>query len=499
MSLDYSYKDVTNCRALFKKSDDCVSEGNIIIPDSMDDIAKIISVSATAYVTECNADDLCCGISGYIKLNVIYIGENEPSKICSLAVTNPFSHSINMENLTKSFTPIAEISSVNVNYSVVNSRRLKTSSSIRFMLSCYDNASITVLTQADSAQTKSKEVSFLSYRAAISKNIVISDNISLPAGKSAITKILRQCADITEYDFKALSNKIIVKGNIRIHILYCSEDSICDAGMSIPFTEVIEAEGISPSSQTNLTLSVADCEISPDTDLSGEYKMLDASIVLSCHITSFSKETLNVITDIYLPGSSLKTSICPISLNSGNSYITEDEFIKECITIQKNTPVSRIIDIECSPGDASLEDNLASGFIDITIIYQGGDSSLLNSHSAKIPVSHKFTQSNLKNLALTVSGISFAITSDDTLELRIPLTFSAISVNDENINVVTDCIEEECQAPKRPSIIVCVVAAGDCMWDIAKKYNISLSHLAAANNLTCDSVLTVGEKLIIPR
>ncbi|AQS57847.1 L,D-transpeptidase family protein [Desulforamulus ferrireducens] len=44
-----------------------------------------------------------------------------------------------------------------------------------------------------------------------------------------------------------------------------------------------------------------------------------------------------------------------------------------------------------------------------------------------------------------------------------------------------------------------MVAPGDTLWKIAKRYNVSLHALLAANNLTNPDVLEVGQMIYIPR
>lgn len=43
-----------------------------------------------------------------------------------------------------------------------------------------------------------------------------------------------------------------------------------------------------------------------------------------------------------------------------------------------------------------------------------------------------------------------------------------------------------------------VVQAGDSLFAIAQRYNVSLDDLLRANNLTRDSVLQIGQRIVIP-
>lgn len=52
--------------------------------------------------------------------------------------------------------------------------------------------------------------------------------------------------------------------------------------------------------------------------------------------------------------------------------------------------------------------------------------------------------------------------------------------------------------PKPPSGKVHFVAKGDSLWKIAKQYNIPLSDLLQANAINRDSILSIGQEIIIP-
>lgn len=501
MSLDYSYKDIEWCQWSSDKSDECFSDGNIIIPDSMDDVAKIISVKAYPSVTDSKTEEARIIVNGQIKLNVLYIGENENSKICTLTTTHPFSHIINAPEVTADFISLVSIVSCSLSYTTVNSRRLKTTTLLKFCAQSYKNNRTKILCSAKGAETQTAEYSFPALRTACTKNIVITDTPQLPAGKGAIAQILKQSAKISDTDFKILNNKVIVKGNIAVSVLYLSEGTFTDATVTIPFTEVVEAEGLTPSYNADVSLYVSDWDIKPDTDLSGEYKMLDANIILSVEIKAFITDTLSAVTDVYLPGGALKTNSCTLNVKSPAFKLHEEEFIKEAVTLSKGMPsIRRIIDTECSITGITKSEDAVTANSEVTVIYLSDDSSgPVNSYTAKIPFVHKFAAKNPTSPCCEIKHLSYAITSDNSLELRIGADFTATPQQEATFSVFTQCEETEYTPQKRSSVIIAFVNKEDTLWSIAKKYNISLSHLASANALEENAALTVGEKLIIPR
>lgn len=500
MSLEYSYKDIEWCHGVFHKSDECFCDCNIIVPDSMDDIAKTICVKALPSVSDSKCENGKITVNGQVKITVLYIGENENGRLFTVTTAQPFSHIINAPEVSDEFISLVTPLCCNVSYSLVNSRRIKATAAVRFSASSYKNNRTKALTAVTGAEFRACEKSFISARSICTKSIIITDNAELGAGKAPITTLLKYNVRIADSDFKALNNKVIVKGNLNVSVLYCSEETLSDATITIPFTEVLEAEGVSPSCITNVSLSVADCEIRPDTDLSGEYKMLDVNIILSACIRAFAVEKANTITDLYLPGGALNKTSVPIKIRSSVTECTEDEFFKESITLPSASPsISRVVDTECRIGEMAASDSTASGNAEITIMYLSPANSSLNTFTSKIPITHKFTSASIQNLRCEVNHVGYAITGDDTLEIRLSVRFSALCDSEEQISVISECTEEKYTPPHRPSVIVSFVNQGDSLWSIAKKHNISLSHLASANSLDENSILTIGEKLIIPR
>ncbi len=500
MSLDCLYKEIEWCSKSFYKSDDCLCDTSIIVPDSMSDIIKIISVKATPLITDTKSTAGRIEITGQIRFNVLYISEDEKSRVCALCSTIPFSHVLTNNNITETDIPLVNCNSATSSYTLINSRKIKVSALLKFSADTYSINRTKILSEAPGAEVKCETVSVPAYRVICSKNIVVTANADLPAGKNAIGKILKQSAHIIDSDFKILNNKAVVKGNISLCILY-DGDGINDAIVTIPFTEVAEAEGLSTALDANVHISVVDWDIKPDTDLSGDYKMLDATVVLRVSVLAYTPQSFPVINDIFLPGHSLNTEKNKLKALSGVCVYNEEEFVKDAITLPSQAPsLVRVIDFDVALCDTVISDSGLSLTADISIIYITDDSaSPINTYCAKIPVTHQFASCTPQNVKATVKHTGYAIISDNSLDVRLGINFELHCTETVELTHFTQCEATECEKKKRASILVSFVNAGDSLWDIAKKYNIPLSLLASANALDENSALTVGEKLIIPR
>lgn len=500
MSIECLYKDIDWCKSAFYKSDNCLCDTSIIVPDSMSDIIKIVSVKALPLITETKSVSGQIEITGQVRFNVLYISEDDKSRICSLSQTAPFSHSITNPAIGENDIVLSSADSVTPAFTLLNSRKVKLSALIKFSADTYSVTRTRVLSRADNAETLTRDVSIPSYKVICSKNIVVTSNANIPAGKGAINKILKENAQITDSDYKILNNKLVVKGNILLSVLYDGE-SITDCSVSVPFTEVVEAEGLTPSLNAHVHISVADSDIKPDTDLSGEFKMLDATLVLNVRILAYTIQEFPLISDIFSPGFTLSTEQSTLNALSEAGVCCEEEFLKETVSLPSPMPsLVRITDFDVTVCDMEINNTAITLTAEVFIIYITDDaSSPLNTYSVKIPLTHRITSCTPNRVKASVKHTGYALISDNTIDIRIGFNFELGFSKSCELTYYTSCETTQSKSENRASILVSCVNDGDSLWSIAKKYNIPLSHLAASNALDEASTLTVGKKLIIPR
>ena len=499
MSLECLYKDIEYCRFRTDKSEEYTCEANLIVPDTKGDIAKVLSVKSLPVISDTKTEQDRILISGTIKFSVIYLSEDETESISTITTSVPFSHIITASGITEEFISLVSLCSSNCAYSLINSRRLKVTSFVKFISKSYKNTRLKALSQAKGAETKQQSIPFFAARVVSNKNITVTATTELPPGSYPICEILNATSTIADSDQKVLNNKLIVKGNITTDILYKHANGISDASVSVPFTEIVEADGMAAGFDSKISISVSDCLITPSTDISGENRMLDITFVLSVTILSFTKEENLVITDIYIPRSTVKLNTDTVISSDPLHLICEDDLIKETISLSQGQPsIYKILDIICSLGEFSLNGNSSSSILEVTILYLSDDNSV-NTFSSRIPISHKFTGDNISNPTGLMKHFTYNISGSDKVDIRMNLQFCADIYKTEKTAVFTSCSQEDAPLKARPSIIVSFVKHGDSLWDIAKKYNIPLSALASANALDENAILTIGEKLIIPR
>ncbi|MCD8049363.1 MAG: DUF3794 domain-containing protein [Clostridia bacterium] len=500
-NINCSYKDLAHSECFADKTEKTTCDCDMIVPDAQSDAAKVISADAHARISRCEYASGRVTISGSVTFNILYISDEENPRVCSVTKSAPFTHVSLCESSDENVVCIASAAVSSVSFSLVNGRRIKASCDLTLSISCFKNMRDNILTSLDGAECLKREITLTALKTAARKEISLNETLDLPAGKGAIGEILRSFVSVSNYEAKPLHNKLMLKGSLLASILYLSDGNLNTASVEIPFTEVVDAEGLAPGGSLKTDLSIADCEILPETDLSGEYKMINAAVVLSVLVLSTESETCEVVTDAYLPHGALKCECAKIRLN-GAQCEPEEEFIKENLSLNSsNPPLSRVFDMSCRLSEPNCDENgMINGFVEVTILYLSSDpSNPLASFSGKIPYTHKSSCKSISSVKASLNHSSYTISSQNELEVRLSLLFTITPANCETINVFTSVEEDAFTPSDRPSITISFVSDCDTLWSVAKKHNISLSDLISANALSENQPLKKGEKLLIPR
>ena len=86
------------------------------------------------------------------------------------------------------------------------------------------------------------------------------------------------------------------------------------------------------------------------------------------------------------------------------------------------------------------------------------------------------------------------------IEVNITLALTVWAFHEEEFYTLENlCFAEDVQSARRGSMAIYVAGDGETLWDIAKKYRIDVTSLAAANGLGEEEVLAGGSKLFISK
>ena len=345
MELKVTKEKISSTEVVFTDSNEQSVELDYILPDYFPEIFKILKCITIPHITSCDVSGDKLNYEMSVSIRILYCTENNDTVHFieqKLNYSKKVELGVNVINPDVSIVP--QVSYMNCR--AVNQRRIDIRGAVSTSIIVTDIVENEIISDVNGGgvQLKKESVTYPSNHIKNKKNICISDEFDLGLSKPSILNIIRSDAVITSSDKKIIANKLIVKGEVCMNMLYtyCKEDKSGIEAMqfTLPFSQVIDMEGIDERFNCVINTEVVSCEIFPRSDGDGNSKIAECKvdILISCsaYRTSTAELAVDEYSTIYKTSdekSNIKVEIPPKPINS--------------ICIIKNTLNSADEEIDC--------------------------------------------------------------------------------------------------------------------------------------------------------
>ena len=100
------------------------------------------------------------------------------------------------------------------------------------------------------------------------------------------------------------------------------------------------------------------------------------------------------------------------------------------------------------------------------------------------------------NIEITLQD--FTVMPDESIDIKIDLEFLVNLSNNQKIQVIEEINIDESRENERYSLIIYFVKPGDTLWNIAKRFRSTVSHIAKMNGIEDENKINIGQQLFIP-
>lgn len=488
-------------------------EGDIIVPDVKPDILKILQVEATSNVTNKEIQNGRMNLSGKVNLKILYIPDKADESVKSILTSFDFSHQIENQNLTEDMHNVVECDVSNVNFRLINSRKLHIKTTVALEDTVFCNKSLDVITDIDSdtyTEINKKPLNICNSVAATEEEFSVKDSVEIPSGKMSIREILKIDYRISDKELKPVTGKIVAKGTVNVCILYVGDNNNIEfMEFDIPFTEVFSAPDVNDSTQCEINYNVNDMyyEIAEDSD--GDKRIVNLEFLITAQINACENMNIDIVNDFYCPGLETKIERQSYTLNNIVYQTCSQNNLREIIAIDNNSPqivgVYNVI-TKAYITKTSLEHNklYVEGIIDCYILYLSDNTdNPVFSYKKEIPFNYLLDAPNCTDdmdciVTADIEHSSYSLNMANEVELRCILNICAKITEQKNINLISDYELAELNNDAKMGIVIYFVQKGDTLWKIAKHYHVALDEIIKLNNLDPNAQLMIGQQLIIP-
>lgn len=487
------------------------------VPDIKPDIDKIIQEQSDIIINHIDTMNDKVKVNGDLKFTILYLTESDQKPVHSMTGSIPFEEIINLDEIMDDDI-VKLICDIEDNKaSLINSRKLNVKCIITIKALAEENYNMDVAVNVDGIEDlQSVEQPIMVCQVFANKKDTyrVRDEIALPNSKPNIMEILWTDANIRNSDIRLLDDKINVKGEINLFVLYMGETDekpVEFAEFEIPFNGVLECDGCIEEMIANVTMGILSKDIEIRPDLDGEERLLDVEIITELNIKIYNQEEINILKDIYTPSREVIINRKPITYENILMKNQTQCKVSEKVEVHKNEP--KILQICHTDGQVKIDDIektdqglTVEGVIFTQIMYVAADDKMpMNVIKEIIPFSHMIDIKGMNencqyDVVPSLDYISCNMLDDQEVEVRCGVNMNTIVFDQIQKDVITEIEEEDIdikKIQKLPSIVGYIVKKDDTLWDIAKRFYTTIDSVRTINEITDDEEISAGDKLII--
>lgn len=497
-----------------------VVEDDVIIPDTHKDADTLLLDRGKITIEEIRAGEDYVQVKGDLHFQVLYLTERMDGEkgrgVSKLEGNLPFDEKIQMDGVTAGdkveISPMLE----EMNIRLINSRKV----SVRALLSLQavsghvQEEEIPVgLTGEDTIEFRKKMTEATMLVQKTQDVFKIKEEMEIPGSYPNIFSLTYWDADLSNVDFKVLDDKIAVQGELKVFCMYVGEgedNELYHYETTVPFSGSVDCPECREGMIPQISYRIDTCEAAVRPDYDGEERILAVEIGLKLIIRVYEEDHLEWIRDVYGVTKEVQTISKPMdfcrlqSHNNGKCKIS-GQFAtgEEGSTVYKIIHTAFELQMESTTGTES--GILVNGQVVIRCLYEDSDENRrFGVIRRQIPFEYlleidqmpvngaMFVQPSMEQAAVS-------IIDTDKIDVKCVIGFRADVFDTWREEIVEQIAMSELDMEKQsslPGMAVYRIKEGESLWDIGKRYYVSISNLMQMNNLSSQEV-KAGDKILI--
>lgn len=507
MQLTTSKETLNINQVIGQKTDTMIIEEDFVVPDIKPDILNTINTSGTICIYKKEVMDGKIKIDGCVNVYIIYLSDGENSNIRSLNNTINFSQVVDFnENVKAGMTLESKITLKSIECKVLNGRKVNVRAIIDLDLKVISNEEIEFVKGIDDIKDLQLQDCNINLNSLIGNGLTrvyAKDTIVIDSADNLI-EIMKADINIINQETKVSYNKILVKADAFVKIMYLTEDNrICTAKSLIPVMGFIDMPDIKDEDLSDVRFEIKNIVVKPN---SIEEHSIYVEIELEVNASASQSKQMDIIQDLYSPSMNLSYKQKKIKA------IGEKCIRKEICSIRDNQFIEeignkKIYDVEVIPN--ILNKNVSNGKIvyegeiELKFLFDSDNLSKIANKSINIPFNYTVESDKINNLSEVETNIKiitqdFTVTSDSSIDIKVDIEFMINIVNNRSIQVIEEVESDETRSLNNTSLIIYFVKQGDTLWNIAKRFSSTVEAIAQINDIEDENKLNIGQQLFIP-
>lgn len=486
------------------------------VPDVKPDIERIVKEQGIIQLQDITPVNGKLLVRGGLEFNILYIGQGNGQLLHNMKGMLPFEETVNMDNACEEDSIRVKWELDDMTTSMINSRKINVKAIVSLDFAAediFDEEAAVGVEEGTEVEYQTRRVPITSLSLSKKDTCRVKDEITISLGKPNIAEILYSEFELQNMDTRLLENKIALKGDLKIFILYAgdTQDQMVQYYENqIPISCMADCNGCDETMISDIGVSIlsADIQVKPDDD--GEERVLDIEAVLELDIKVYEEEELEILSDLY----SVEEELVPIRKETGykNLLMKNNSKVRLLESVSLETGQPQILQICNASGTVKIDEKtiqengiLVEGILEAQLLYiTEDDQRPLGVLKGMIPFSQLvevkgIMPNTVYDIRASVDQLNTLMVSGKEVEIKASVNLDTIAFNVTEEKIIVDVENKGSLLEKiqnLPSIVGYIVEEGDTLWTIAKAFFTTVDKIKELNGLEHDRVKK-GDKLLL--
>ena len=503
---------VENQLSIFDEGVEQSIEKDFVLPDYCPDIFRILKCRCCPRVLSYSLSGKKLSFELAVTLKIIYESEGS-NKLGFTEQKLQYSKSLELpcdaNGAFVRLTPACDY----VNPRVVNKRRIDVRGAVTTKVCVFTGEQKKVISDCTGAgiELKTRNISCPSKRICIDKRLTIVEEFELSNEKPMPSAVVRSDCAVIKSEQKTIANKIVIKGDAEVTMLYSvnegDNESFDTMRFTVPFSRIVDADGIDESFDVCADISASSCEIMPKGESAG---VLECEIVLLVEINAVKQLSALVAEDAY--STKFETRVTSETVRIESAPLPIDKTVSKTASVRsEDEEISKVYDcwgelyginsrFDDEKGEYSLLGNLrfcmlgrAASGKPVYLEQEEPFEALIDSDSCLSSESRLYANAFVKST-------SFRLAEPGAVELTAQVAVMGHISDCSSYTLVTN-VSVDTETPKLKqtgcAVKLCRCDENTDIWDIAKKYSTSAKAIEQENDID-ETRSGKGVMLLVP-
>lgn len=477
-------------------------ETEFSLPEYMPEILRIVKSCAEPKINSCKLVGERVTVDGVCELRMIYTAEN--GGVYSFSQSRPFTRHCENPNFSESIDVTADVRVSYVNYRATSTKRVEIKAGLVIAVNacCVKKQEVISVAEKSVIEQKTVPIRGMSLGCRKTRQFSMSDTVSLSIPSAFV--ISASAAAVCN-DIKKINNKVMVKGETVVDICYVNaDDKSCTERIrhTLPINQILEYEGMEERFTGNVILKVIAVDVMPRNEADGTGNAFDIALGVDATLTMWEEKELFVVCDAYAVGASIDLKKDNFVFYTALDEIRESYIFKDNFTISGEgvggvcDVVGETTGVKVVKGEGCIA---VIGSLTLSLLIKDSTGSFANVDKIldfRYERKGEFADEDIFCTPdVTVVAVECSAKGGNSIDVRAELRINGTVFGKTETEAVTDITESEIQVTRNTNAVtVYFPDKEESLWGIARRYNTTVSAIAAENEIDGD---TTGELKII--